>query len=76
MALFVEYAIFRLVFLNAFVMALVSFPVYVNFAHCVTVLSVFSFGFSLLDVSSRVLVSYPLFSRVCCMLFFSLPFFR
>jgi hypothetical protein len=34
MALFVENVNLALVFVNAFVMALVSLPMYVNFAHC------------------------------------------
>ena len=70
MVLFVEYAILRLVFLNAFVVALVSFLVYVNLAHCVLFLS--CFGFSFLDVLSKIVVLYPLFFRFCCMLILSL----
>jgi len=59
MLLFVEYAILKLVFLNAFVMALVSFPVYVNLAHCVLFLC--RFGFPLLDVFSKTVLLYPFF---------------
>jgi len=72
MVLFVECAVLRMVFLNAFVMALVSFPVYVNFAHCVLFLS--CFGFSLLDVFSKIVVLYPFFlgSAVYCTFLFAI----
>jgi hypothetical protein len=59
------------VFLNSFVMSLVSLPMYVNFAHlffyfwssCVLLFS--------LPILSQTEVSYLLLFKICCIMFFS-----
>lgn len=69
MVLFVENAILTSVFLNAFVMALVFLPMYVNFTHCVFLLSFICFGlecmFFAIEVSSLLLY------KIRCMVLFS-----
>ena len=71
--LFVENVMLTLVFLNALVTALVSFPMYVSFTQCIFLLSLsfFSiFAFFLYDKFLAAETSYPLLCGICCSILF------
>jgi hypothetical protein len=65
MLLLVEKAILMSVFLNKFVIGLVSLPMYVNFAHFVLVVSCSLFSFLLLLTLCKMDVSYLLLCKIC-----------
>jgi hypothetical protein len=59
------------------VMALVSFPMYVNFTQCIFLLSLFFsiFAFFLFDKFLAAETSYPLLCGICCSILFHFPKF-